>query len=158
MLGGIEYNILGSNTSDRGYSLQLAIGYTFSKHLLTGIGIGFNRYNHGNFRPIYLDLRGDIFNTRRVGVTYYGGLGYGFLTKVNRSFSTPLLERGLFYTYGIGLKLIGNNKISTIISIGNQSQYFEWYTNIQVTGIGNEYKYEERWYNRIVIKLSFMFN
>jgi len=148
VIGGPSYQ---QNAFDRGYTLQLAVGYTFLKHLSTGIGIGFNRYNHGNFRPIYLDLRGDIFNTPKVGLTYYGNFGYGFLTKKKRPTLTPISKRGLFYAYGIGLKLIGANKKPMIISIGNQSQYFAWYDDYL-------YVYELIWYNRLVIKLSLIFN
>ena len=142
-----------TNNVYRGISLHGVGGRIFSPHLAIGAGVGFDIHVDGIFMPLHLDIRGDAFASKKATPTYYGGIGYGFLVNDNKPNATKTSPGGIFYTYGIGLKLQGNSSKATLITLGQQSQNIEWQTE---QNLG--FQYEKTWYNRMVIKLSFMFN
>ncbi len=141
--------------NNRGLSLYGAGGFEISPYLATGISLGYNTYRDGDFISLHLDVRGDLLPLRATTPFYYGGIGYGILTSNMRT-AAPTSRIGLFYTYGIGVKLIRHPKMYAMFSIGQQAQYIEWRIP-QFSTLGPilpTFLYESIWYYRLAIKAS----
>lgn len=141
-----------------GGSIVTINGYQLSSRLGLGIGIELANYFDNLFVPIFLDVRGDVLKNSKTTPFYYGGVGYGLLVTGRDDFGWQ--ERGgLYYNYGIGIKVRGKRHASWIFNIGQQTQNYESIWTIQ----GNDWNTGDRteitnvWFNRIVIKSGVYF-
>jgi len=141
-----------------GGSIVTINGYQLSPYLGLGIGLELDNYFENLFTPIFVDIRGDVLKNNKVTPFYYGGLGYGFLVTGNNRANWQ--ERGgIYYNYGLGLKVRGRRHSSWIFNIGQQTQNYQ----STFTVLGNNWNRGDRtevtkiWYNRIVIKSGVYF-
>ncbi len=171
-----------SSPIPRSFAIQAIAGQQLTSRLAVEMGVGLMLYKQayefvtgdgailpfvetyepteGIFIPIHLGIRGDILKAQKVTPTGYGEFGYGFLLGSRKRNIVDLPLGGIFYSYGAGIKFNGSQNISTILTVGQQSQFIEWQVQ-EKDGFGmpiGGVKYEQTWYNRLVIKLSLMFH
>lgn len=136
-----------------GFSIQYIFGRKIKPYLGTEAAIGLMNYRDAKFIALHFGIRGDLLAQKKATPYYYGGVGYGYMIQKNISYYlTPDSKGGLFYNYGIGIKLKGN-KINLLVGLGQQSQFMRWHEQIS----NGSYQLKANWYNRFAIKLGVQF-
>ncbi|MEZ4824732.1 MAG: hypothetical protein R3C61_00345 [Bacteroidia bacterium] len=75
-----------NNENPNLFNPHLVNGYHFNRYFSAGAGVGVNLMARGTYMPVFLDLRGDVFE-QKMTPHYYGNLGY----------SIPLFEREVIW-------------------------------------------------------------
>ncbi len=142
-------------------SLQTINGYQFNKYLGAGLGLGINKYENYITMPIYLQLKGYLYE-KKVSPFYYGDIGYGFAWNTNKydnNFEIVNVNGGLYWQLGLGYQ-VNFHSSSMIFTLGYISQntsaeYIDsrpWMRNNNDVDIS-----EKRILRRIAFSVGFLF-
>ena len=149
----------GIVTGESGTDLQLQFvnGVTY-KILFAGAGIGLDYYYERSV-PLFLDLRGKIFNRPSAPFLFADG-GYSFLWQKTKEVNQSNSSGGWFYELGIGYEIHIYKKLKLLFSSGYSYKSFSttintmpWILPPPKEAISN-YDYSLR---RISLKAGFSF-
>lgn len=144
------------NAHEVTFSLHTIHGYSFSRGLNLGVGVGIDQHHILNAIPLYLSLRGD-FSDKKVTSFYFINTGYSHVWLVGQSSSTDYEDvKGKMYFHpGLGLK-IKYSDTALLISVGYKLQNSELkYTEFAWYGLYNFT--EERLFKRFTINIGLAF-
>lgn len=107
----------GIVTGESGTDLQLQLvnGINY-KNFYAGMGIGLDYYYERSV-PVFLDLRGKIFNKPSSPFVYADG-GYSCLWEKTKDANQSASSGGLFYEFGIGYEVHIYKKLKLLFSSG----------------------------------------
>ncbi len=128
-----------------------------------GAGTGMDFYNERTI-PLFLDLRRDVTNRKNTPFVYAdAGINFLWLNsieKVQKQF--PTSSPGLFYDFGIGWKLSGNNDRGYIFSAGysfkqvKEKVKYSWWPAPTPQLESENFERYNYLYRRVVIKVGFV--
>jgi len=129
------------------YSFHLINGFQFSRHLTTGIGVGFDDLFSISSFPLYLSLRGDMAKSKTTP-TYQLDIGHSFIKNKQEFIDS---KGGRYVSPAVGVKkYLG--RLAWGVSLGyryqrSTSEYQIW---------GTRYN-EKRTHNSLTFKTSLYF-
>ncbi len=112
---------------DRAFSINLTVGYQLNDKLSLGIGTGYDTYvNDVPIIPLYLDFRGDIFNSP-ITPYYKLSVGYGFdsPTKDQKNNDSVEYDGGVLVHPSIGLKFYTRGNLAWLLDFGYRFQRYD---------------------------------
>lgn len=141
--------IAGKTTIDgvttAAFSFQTINGYTFSKLIFTGVGIGADLYATQTIIPLFVSIRGDFSKNTGVIPFYFADAGYG-LNITQDSPGNTNFKGGLLYAAGLGVKIPFNRTSGFLISFGYRYQA----SSYKLNGVKKDVEY-----NRLAIRAGF---
>ncbi len=138
--------------------IETSLGYQFHPRIAVGVGANLTSYYGNSFIPVFGEIRGEILPKNMVTPIYYGSAGYGFkLDRLDEVWGYE--DNGLYYAYGLGVKIKSQSSLNFTFSVGQQVQEFThtWFTR------GNGWDTEDRFvtteilYSRIQFKFGLGF-
>lgn len=101
-------------------SVHQIVGYQFNPYLSIGMGLGFEKWKRTSFIPLYANIRANIFSGR---YSPFVNVDFGYSSKW---YESPIPDpknlvidgatEGLYFSGGIGLKVMFSNSAAGIIS------------------------------------------
>ena len=85
------------------FSSSVISGYKFMRALGVGIGVGLNYYEDQRHLPLYLDIQGDLLDTR-VTPYYQLSMGWSWADGRNTVSQDAKVEGGLYLSPSIGIR------------------------------------------------------
>ena len=132
------------NVTTAAFSFQTVNGYSFSRYLFAGIGLGADLYATQTIIPVFASIRGNFINSGSFIPFYFVDGGYG----INITSSTTDIEykSGLLFASGVGFKISLNGHAGFLVSFGYRLQKGATVAN------GQKDNFE---YNRIALRAGF---
>ncbi|GEM_PF-2272383 len=156
--------ISGSDYSN--LSASLVNGYKFHKHLHTGLGVNYDRYDRFSAIPIYAEAKGFVKEGKFVPF-YFGHIGYGFTVEdsrdeyYNESFEST---GGLYWKIGLGYQVnFYKTALALSIGYGNQNSTSEYLSNYYYPSYSSYWPgpptevSEKRSLRRVDVKINLLF-
>jgi hypothetical protein len=117
-------------------TLQYRTGYSFSRMVNLGLGLGLDPYAAGGTFPLYLDFHGDLGKElKAVMPHYFAQAGYGFDGWTNWSFLN--FEGGPMAHLGFGWKVNTRNSTEWMFVLGYKLQAASFQDNRRWDEFGN---------------------
>ncbi len=146
----ISLGVLFGSTDDN-FSMQVINGYSISKYLDAGLGVGYDEHTHASLLPLFVEVKGHL-GSRKVMPYVFTHLGHNFV--VGHGGSMPAeydTQGGLFFRAGAGYQV---NFWETALTFSlayshqrHQREFELWDTFIQ----------EKFFLNRVDFKIGFLF-
>lgn len=101
-------------------SLHQVVGYQFSRYFSLGMGVGFEKWKHTSFIPLYADLRVNLLSGQ---FSPFLSVNFGYSSKWYESPVPDNQNRvihgateGIYFSGGLGLKVMISESAAGIIS------------------------------------------
>jgi len=140
------------------YSFQTILGYSHNQYIGTGLGIGIERLQT-EIIPVFLSLKSNLLKKANSPIVIFN-IGYSFpLSKVkNEDYKEYNYEGGLNIGFDIGICSFKAAKRAFLITAGYRYQLVKETSNNTSWYYPNSTEKNTYKFNKIAIKIGFMFN
>jgi len=126
-------NIGEGNNVSSSMTVQTTCGYGFHRLLKIGLGAGYDQYDDVYTVPVYLSVRGDVFN-KRISPIYFVNAGYAAARGRESDWqSWANVEGGKMIDGGIGFRFVSIDGYNILVSLGYKIQDVK-YTQVNWEG------------------------
>jgi hypothetical protein len=127
-IGEIRWDPYSAINNYNGFGIKTVNGFQFSRHISTGFGIGFDKFNQFMIMPITFDFRATVLE-KRLSPTFNASIGYdiGLSTENEGMLHSSSGNDGLELNASIGTKIYISKNVAYLFSIGYKFQSLEEY-------------------------------
>jgi len=117
-VGNVQLYTLEFENDDESFGFQTINGSLINEHLSLGIGLGYEKYNHIQQLPLFLEARCYLTKNKSVKPVFVGDFGYAFGLGSESG-------GGILLHPQVGLKVAVSEKVAYGVTVGLKFQQIE---------------------------------